>query len=144
MRIKGEFTFVLLSLLRYNLHSTKFTYFKYMIQLFLVNFQGFTTITTQSLPSSQKDPWCPFAVLFSTSRPTTKKWVNISKALRIVPDIYQEMYVKQMRSIWIGGRNTMQTLRPNVLLTGTIKNEFGLHFNQNLILHKGILQPISY
>lgn len=38
----------------------------------------------------------------------------------------------------------MQTLRPNVLLTGTIKNEFGLHFNQNLILHKGILQPISY
>lgn len=115
-----------------------------MIQVFLVNFQGFATITTQSFPSSQKDPCCPFAVLFSTSRPTTKKWVNISKALRIVPDIYQEMYVKQMRSIWIGGKNTMQTLRPNVLLTGTIKNEFGLHFNQNLILHKGILQPISY
>ena len=26
---------------------------------------------------------------------------------------------------------TMQTLRPNVLFTGIIKNEFGLHFNQN-------------
>ena len=25
----------------------------------------------------------------------------------------------------------MQTLRPNVLFTGKIKNEFGLNFNQN-------------
>ena len=38
----------------------------------------------------------------------------------------------------------MQTLRPNVLFTGIIKNEFGLHLiRTNLILHTEILQSIS-
>ena len=60
-----------------------------------------------------------------------KKWANISKSLRIVPVIYQEMYVTSIRNVWTGGRNTMQTMKRNVLFTGIIKNEFGLHFNQN-------------
>lgn len=36
----------------------------------------------------------------------------------------------------------MQVSRPNIL--SYWHNEFGLHFNENLIVHKGILMPISY